>query len=173
VNTSRPKPQIAYEKNREGYSGCREGYSGCREGYSGRARYATHNQSSRLWRAFFQIVENQGKITIKAFKGRGGARGGPCPWSRSLSESPTQTIDSSPCCKTGPSSGPPKWKCLLAPALLEGNYGRLKDFLSQDSKLSHLNLLDLADFFIYHYGFPFRFLMWPWVCASTAAYLCL
>jgi len=27
---------------------------------------------------------------------------------RPLSESPTQTIDSSPCCKTGPSSGPPK-----------------------------------------------------------------
>ena len=25
---------------------------------------------------------------------------------RSSSESPTQTIDSSPCCKTGPSSGP-------------------------------------------------------------------
>ena len=32
-----------------------------------------------------------------------------------LSESPTQTIDSSPCCKTGPSSGPPKWKCLAPP----------------------------------------------------------
>ena len=29
--------------------------------------------------------------------------------------SPTQTIDSSPCCKTGPSSGPPKWKCLAPP----------------------------------------------------------
>ena len=28
--------------------------------------------------------------------------------SRSLSESPTQTIDSSPCYKTGPSSGPLK-----------------------------------------------------------------
>ena len=54
---------------------------------------------------------------------RGGARGVPggelspqnfawppkCPPKiRSLSESPTQTIDSSPCCKTGPSSGPPK-----------------------------------------------------------------
>ena len=34
---------------------------------------------------------------------------------RSLSESPTQTIDSSPCCKAGPSSGPPKWKCLAPP----------------------------------------------------------
>ena len=34
---------------------------------------------------------------------------------RSLSESPTQTIDSSPCCKTGPSSGPPKWRCLAPP----------------------------------------------------------
>jgi len=38
-----------------------------------------------------------------------------CHWSRSLSESPTQTIDSSPCCKTGPSSGPSKWKCLAPP----------------------------------------------------------
>jgi len=37
--------------------------------------------------------------------------------SRSLSESPTQTTDSSPCCKTGPSSGPPKWKCLAPPLL--------------------------------------------------------
>ena len=55
----------------------------------------------------------------------GGCQGGHCPpkifrvtschWSRSLSESPTQTIDSSPCCKTGPSSGPPKWKCLAPP----------------------------------------------------------
>jgi len=34
---------------------------------------------------------------------------------RSLSESPTQTIDSSPCCKTGHSSAPPKWKCLAPP----------------------------------------------------------
>ena len=33
----------------------------------------------------------------------------------SLHWSPTQTIDSSPCCKTGPSSGPPKWKCLAPP----------------------------------------------------------
>ena len=62
--------------------------------------------------------------------GRGGARGcqggplppknfaGPPQWPsqnqvsfcRSLSESPTQTIDSSPCCKTGPSSAPPQMK---------------------------------------------------------------
>ena len=62
------------------------------------------------------------------FKSRGGARGvpgGPLPpknfaWApqkffRSLSESPTQTIGSSPCCKTGSSSGPPKWKCLAPP----------------------------------------------------------
>ena len=34
---------------------------------------------------------------------------------RSLSESPTQTIDSSTCCKTGPSSDPPKWNCLASP----------------------------------------------------------
>ena len=43
---------------------------------------------------------------------------------RSLSESPTQTIDSSPCCKTGPSSGPPKWKCLAPPLpLVKSAYG--------------------------------------------------
>ena len=36
----------------------------------------------------------------------------------SLHWSPTQTIDSSPCCKTGPSSGPPKWKCLTPPLVL-------------------------------------------------------
>jgi len=56
---------------------------------------------------------------------RGGARGargatapqnfawppsGPPKFFRSFSESPTQTIDSSPCCKTGPSSGP-KYVC--------------------------------------------------------------
>ena len=40
---------------------------------------------------------------------------GPPKFFRSLSESPTQTIDSSPCCKTSPSSGPPKWKCLAPP----------------------------------------------------------
>ena len=62
----------------------------------------------------------------------GGYHGGNCPqnftWSpsgppkffRSLSKSPTQTINSSPCCKTGPSSGPPKWKC-LAPPLATAN----------------------------------------------------
>jgi len=58
----------------------------------------------------------------------GGARGATAPpkfclappvappkFLRSFFESPTQTIDSSPCCKTGPSSGPPKWKCLAPP----------------------------------------------------------
>ena len=73
------------------------------------------------------------------WKGRGGARGvpggatapqnfaWPSQWPpqnfprdvMALHWSPTQTIDSSPCCKTGPSSGPPKWKC-LAPPLWEG-----------------------------------------------------
>jgi len=33
----------------------------------------------------------------------------------SLHWSPTQSIDSSPCCKTGPSSVTPKWKCLAPP----------------------------------------------------------
>jgi len=44
-----------------------------------------------------------------------GPPSGPPKFFRSLSESPTQTIDSSPCCKTSPSSGPPKWKCLAPP----------------------------------------------------------
>jgi len=38
-----------------------------------------------------------------------------CHWSRSLSESPTQTIDSSPCCKTDPSSSPPNENVWLRP----------------------------------------------------------
>ena len=54
----------------------------------------------------------------------GGAKGGYCPpkilpglpkFFRSLSESPTQTIDSSPCCKTGSSSGPPNENVWLRP----------------------------------------------------------
>ena len=67
-------------------------------------------------------------------QGRGGARGATAPpkycldppkapknfprdvrRSRSLSESPTQTIDSSPCCKTGPSSAPPNENVWLHP----------------------------------------------------------
>jgi len=36
--------------------------------------------------------------------------------------SPTLTIDSSPCCKTGPSSGPPKWKCLAPPLVSQIQY---------------------------------------------------
>jgi len=31
----------------------------------------------------------------------------------------------------------------------EDNYGRLIDFLSQNSKLSYFNVLDLADFMMY------------------------
>jgi len=53
----------------------------------------------------------------------GGCQGGPLPPKilpgtpkiRALSESPTQTIDSSPCCKTGPSSGPPNENVCLRP----------------------------------------------------------
>ena len=57
----------------------------------------------------------------------------------------------------------------------QGSYGRLIDFLSQISKLSHFNLLDLAAFyFTCITRFPFRFLMWqPWVCADTTAHLSL
>jgi len=32
----------------------------------------------------------------------------------------------------------------------EDNYGRLMDFPSQISKLSHFNVLDLADFMMHH-----------------------
>jgi len=32
----------------------------------------------------------------------------------------------------------------------EDNYGRLIDFLSQISKLSYFNVLDLADFMMHH-----------------------
>jgi len=48
----------------------------------------------------------------------------------------------------------------------EDNYGRVINFLSLFSKLSHFNLLDLPDLFMHHY-FPLRFLMWQtWVCAD-------
>jgi len=72
--------------------------------------------------ALVATVENHWSIQ----SGRGGARGLAREgyflpkFFRSLSESPTQTIDSSPCCKTGPSSGSPKWKC-LAPPLQSGS----------------------------------------------------
>jgi len=53
------------------------------------------------------------------------------------------------------------------------NYGPFIDFLSQISKLSYFNLLDLAEILM-HYWFLVLFLMWqPWVCANTAAHLCL
>jgi len=58
----------------------------------------------------------------------GGAKGGHFPqkfclvppvapqkFFRSFSESPTQTIDSPPCCKSGPSSGPPNENVWLRP----------------------------------------------------------
>jgi len=62
--------------------------------------------------------------TCAGLQGRGGARGGHFPqkilpgppkFFRSLSESPTQIIDSSPYCKTGPSSGPPNENVWLRP----------------------------------------------------------
>ena len=40
----------------------------------------------------------------------------------------------------------------------ENNYGCLTDFLSQISKLSYFNLLDLADFMMHRTSFRFRFL---------------
>ena len=45
------------------------------------------------------------------------------------------------------------------------NYGCLIDFLSQISKLSYFNLLDLADFVMHRTSFPFRF------CVNTVAHL--
>jgi len=50
---------------------------------------------------------------------------------------------------------------------LEDDYGRLIDFLSQISKLSCFNVLDLPDFTMHHYSFRFVF------CAITVAHLCL
>jgi len=73
-----------------------------------------------------KALENNGMFktcweVLPTAASRGGAKGfqgGHCPPPKILpgppkifqssSESPTQTIDSSPCCKTGPSSGPPK-----------------------------------------------------------------
>jgi len=47
----------------------------------------------------------------------------------------------------------------------EDNYGRLIDFLSQISKLSNFNMLDLAGFKM-HFLFPVSFF-----CANTVAHL--
>jgi len=62
---------------------------------------------------------------------------------RSLSESPTQTIDSSPCCKTGPSSSPPKWKCLAPPLpveyILTINNLEMSDYEKALNKSLHLH----------------------------------
>jgi len=64
--------------------------------------------------------------------------------------------------------------CSLFPAsLLNDNYERLIDFLSQISKQSYFNLLDLAEFLMHACisTFPFRFWIWqPWMCANTAAH---
>ena len=65
-----------------------------------------------------------GLVWIRTRGGARGCQGGHCPpnfaWPpqkffTSFSESPTQTIDSSPCCKTGPSSGPPNENVWLRP----------------------------------------------------------
>ena len=57
---------------------------------------------------------------------------------------------------------------------LKGNYGRLIDFLSQISKLSYFNLLDLVDFSMHHLCLVLTFLMQqPWVCANPTANLYL
>jgi len=65
--------------------------------------------------------------------------------------------------------------CSVFPtSLLKDNYGRLIDFLSQISKLSYFNLLDLADFLM-HTGitsFPFRCLMWQPGCALIQPHTC-
>jgi len=47
----------------------------------------------------------------------------------------------------------------------EDNYGCLIDFLSQISKLSYFDLLDLADFIMHCTSFPFRF------CVNKIAHL--
>jgi len=50
----------------------------------------------------------------------------------------------------------PWFKPLITP-LLKDNYGRLIDFLSQISKVSYFNAIDLVDFFMHHW-FPGSFL---------------
>jgi len=40
----------------------------------------------------------------------------------------------------------------------ENCYRRLIDVRSQISKLYYFNMLDLTDFMMHHYSFPFRFL---------------
>ena len=88
--------------------------------------FAVHLSSSgdllheRHLTVFWGISTGNGLRTVTS---RGGARGyqgvyctpkifrvTSCHRSMSFSESPTQTIDSSPCCKTGPSSAPPQMK---------------------------------------------------------------
>jgi len=54
---------------------------------------------------------------------------GPPKFFRSLSERPTQTIDTSPCCKTGPSSDPPNENVWLRP------WVQSNDILFQDISL--------------------------------------
>jgi len=49
---------------------------------------------------------------------------------------------------------------------LKDKYERLIDFLTQISKPSYFNLLDLADVLMNHY-FPFCFLVWQAGCALT------
>jgi len=70
---------------------------------------------------YMMIAYGMTKLRLRVRGGARGVPGGPLPpkilpghpsdppkFFRSLSESPTQTIDSSPCYKTGPFSGPPK-----------------------------------------------------------------
>jgi len=64
-----------------------------------------------------------------------GPSSGPPKFFRSHSESPTQTIDSSPCCKTGPSSGPPKKNVWLRPCL-----GQSLPCLKQNAVLKFVSL---------------------------------
>ena len=77
---------------------------------------------------------------------------------RSFSESPTQTINSSPCCKTGPSSGPPKWKCLAPPlhAVID-DYKRSDTIFHSTKSWSRMGSLRQFRWFALKYSFGLYF----------------
>ena len=84
----------------------------------------------------------------------------PSKFFRSSSESPTQTIDSSPCCKTGPSSGPPKWKCLAPPLprqlisllqIKEVLYLATRDWWPDKSNAANIAKVLVTAFLKFHY----------------------
>ena len=82
-----------------------------------------------------------------------------CHWSRFLSESPTQTIDSSPCCKTGPSNAPPQ---MIMSGSAPDPHGicitaRInKPFLKWVCVDQKMVMATVKDFFLLGFSFPLR-----------------